>query len=219
MSGSEDGKVLVWNTETGEQDNSVSRDRLPYFNGMCSDVAWNPAERIAAVCSFSRKQPVLIYKYERDVENLGHDEITEEEAREVLQGKFSELAEAFRKIDVNGDGKLQLDEFRQGMMSLELDMSDVQILRMFKAAAGDGEEIDRDEFIKRFAPTGAFQKIKTQESIEKARQRRVDAPRQRKAEVLGLLDELDGKPRKSPAKKGDADEDSPKKKTLARKNR
>uniref|UniRef100_A0A7S0W345 EF-hand domain-containing protein n=1 Tax=Hemiselmis tepida TaxID=464990 RepID=A0A7S0W345_9CRYP len=222
-SGSEDGQIFMWNVETGEQDTSVSRDRLPHFGSMCSDVAWNPAERIVACCSFSRKQPVLVYKHERDVDNLANDEITEEEAREVLQGKFSELAEAFRRLDKNGDGKLQLDEFRSGMISLEMDMSDVQILRMFKAAAGPNDEIDRDEFIKRFAPTGTFQKIKTSENIERARQARMDQPKQRRSAVMGLLDELDGGKKKdanTPKKdQGKGEEESPKKKTLARKNR
>lgn len=51
MSGSEDGEVFVWNVDTGEQDMSVSRNRLPVLTGMCSDVAWNPAERIVAACS------------------------------------------------------------------------------------------------------------------------------------------------------------------------
>ena len=38
------------------------------------------------------------------------EEITDEEVRDVLQGKFSELAGAFMKMDKSGDGKLQIRE-------------------------------------------------------------------------------------------------------------
>ncbi|KAJ1480747.1 WD40-repeat-containing domain protein, partial [Baffinella frigidus] len=100
MSGSEDGQVLVWNVDTGELDASTPKERMPRCTGMSTDVAWNPAERIVAVCSFSRRHPILLHKYERDL--LASEEMEEDE------------------VDTSGDGKLSLAEFREGMTKLEL---------------------------------------------------------------------------------------------------
>jgi WD40 repeat protein len=62
MSGSEDGQVYVWNVDSGELDVCVGTSRLPQMKGLCTDVAWNPAERIIAACAFSRRHPILVHR-------------------------------------------------------------------------------------------------------------------------------------------------------------
>jgi WD40 repeat protein len=165
MSGSEDGQVHVWNVDTGELDTSTPKDRMPRCTGMSTDVAWNPAERIVAVCSFTRRHPVLLHKYERDHDALASEEMAEEEVRDVLAGKFEGLAQAFEKMDTSGDGKLSISEFRAGLGKMDLGLTDVQVLRIFRTAAQGVEEIDKDDFIKRFGPPGMLEELKAQKQL------------------------------------------------------
>jgi hypothetical protein len=203
MSGSEDGLVHVWNVDSGELDLSVGTSRLPQMKGLCSDVAWNPAERIIAACAFSRKHPVLVHKYEREKDHLAGEEMADDEIRDVLAGKFDGLAEAFIKIDKDGSGTISKDEFHEGMSALELDLNEMQILKIFKAAAGSNNEISVEEFIKRFAPVAVLENMRTQRSIDKARQRHAAGRgglATKTPKSAALLSMFDDSPKRTPSK-------------------
>jgi len=226
MSGSEDGQIMVWNVDTGEQDTSLASHNMHRVQGVCTDVAWNPTDRIIAACCFSRRHPILVYRYEKEADAHASEEMPDDELREVLEGKFNGLAEAFAKLDQSGDGKLQVDgcltellpivsflpwllrlillslfylhspsstafaltipavscaaadpcwqfeEFRDGVRQMELDLTEAQILRIFKTAAGSDDEISVDEFVRRYAPAGTLEAIKTANAVKRAKQKR-----------------------------------------------
>ncbi|EKX37375.1 hypothetical protein GUITHDRAFT_97287 [Guillardia theta CCMP2712] len=172
MSGSEDGQIMVWNVDTGEQDTSLASHNMHRVQGVCTDVAWNPTDRIIAACCFSRRHPILVYRYEKEADAHASEEMPDDELREVLEGKFNGLAEAFAKLDQSGDGKLQFEEFRDGVRQMELDLTEAQILRIFKTAAGSDDEISVDEFVRRYAPAGTLEAIKTANAVKRAKQKR-----------------------------------------------
>ncbi|XP_010624853.1 jouberin isoform X5 [Fukomys damarensis] len=64
FAGSEDGRVYVWNPETGEQV-AVYSD-LP-FKSPIRDISYHPFENMVAFCAFGQNEPVLLYIYDFSV--------------------------------------------------------------------------------------------------------------------------------------------------------
>ncbi|XP_023567942.1 jouberin isoform X2 [Octodon degus] len=61
FAGSEDGRVYVWNPETGEQVAMYSD--LP-FKSPIRDIAYHPFENMVAFCAFGQNEPILLYIYD-----------------------------------------------------------------------------------------------------------------------------------------------------------
>ncbi|XP_063089053.1 jouberin isoform X2 [Cavia porcellus] len=61
FAGSEDGRVYVWNPETGEQV-AVYSD-LP-FKSPIRDISYHPFENMVAFCAFGQNEPILLYIYD-----------------------------------------------------------------------------------------------------------------------------------------------------------
>ncbi|XP_014681830.1 PREDICTED: jouberin-like isoform X1 [Priapulus caudatus] len=68
MSGSEDGMAYVWNTDTG--DHVAVYSELPYKHTV-ADVRYHPHDHIVAFCSFKQGHPILVYKYDHKVAQVG----------------------------------------------------------------------------------------------------------------------------------------------------
>ena len=68
LSGSEDGKLYLWDiqTELGMKVNHLQVN----IKDMISDVAWNPVYNMFAVAGFGSDLPILIYVYEKTMEEI-----------------------------------------------------------------------------------------------------------------------------------------------------
>jgi hypothetical protein len=55
-------------------------------------------------------------------------------------GKFAGLADAFKKIDADGSGTVSKDEFYKGMVELETDLSELQILKVLQTQGRGSRE-------------------------------------------------------------------------------
>ena len=89
------------------------------------------------------------------------------------------------------------------MSALELDLNEMQILKIFKAAAGSNNEISVEEFIKRFAPVAVLENMRTQRSIDKARQRNAAGRgglATKTPKSAALLSMFDDSPKRTPSK-------------------
>uniref|UniRef100_A0A8C2UQ49 Jouberin n=1 Tax=Chinchilla lanigera TaxID=34839 RepID=A0A8C2UQ49_CHILA len=64
FAGSEDGRVYVWNPETGEQVAMYSD--LP-FKSPIRGISYHPFENMAAFCAFGQNEPIIIYIYDFSV--------------------------------------------------------------------------------------------------------------------------------------------------------
>ena len=72
MSGSDDGRVLVWNAESEDVETDVPGLG---FSGAVTDVAWHPTDHMVAMCSYGARQPVLVCTHVRseDMRATGGD--------------------------------------------------------------------------------------------------------------------------------------------------
>ncbi|XP_021105200.1 jouberin isoform X2 [Heterocephalus glaber] len=64
FAGSEDGRVYVWNPETGEQVAMYSD--LP-LKSPIRDISYHPFENMVAFCAFGQNEPILLYIYDFSV--------------------------------------------------------------------------------------------------------------------------------------------------------
>ncbi|KAI8787355.1 jouberin [Biomphalaria glabrata] len=64
FSGSEDGKVYAWNTDTGDQ--VAVYTQLNYIMPV-TDVHYHPRDHMLAICSLGENQPIYIYKYDPQI--------------------------------------------------------------------------------------------------------------------------------------------------------
>ncbi|XP_023210818.1 jouberin-like [Centruroides sculpturatus] len=70
FAGGEDGKVIVWNTNTAEK--LAVYDNLPYL-GPVTSVDYHPHDHIVAMCSLEDNAPILAYKYDYNEPPVGAD--------------------------------------------------------------------------------------------------------------------------------------------------
>ena len=61
FSGSEDGKLYSWNTDTGDQ---VAVYTQLNYHGPVTDVDYHPRDHMLAVCSLGSNHPIYLYKYD-----------------------------------------------------------------------------------------------------------------------------------------------------------
>lgn len=69
LSGSEDGRVMLYDAESGRQlPSSCSVATVARFGAAVRSVAWSPTEHAVALCSFDEVgcHPVLVYAWERN---------------------------------------------------------------------------------------------------------------------------------------------------------
>ncbi len=97
LSGSEDGKLYLWDFHTGEVANTEHLGLS--FVGPSTDVDWNNEYHMIAVSGFGDQYPILIYVSELDEGN---------ELNRVL-GKMNNLDESSRRNDSpKGDRRLEV---------------------------------------------------------------------------------------------------------------
>jgi len=68
LAGNQNGRVYVWNAETGDQ--VATYDDLPYTNAV-NDVCWHKHDNIVAFCSFHANSPIILYNYNTRVASNG----------------------------------------------------------------------------------------------------------------------------------------------------
>ena len=77
-----------------------------------------------------------------------------------MNGKWSMLEKSFQKFDVNGNGEVDIHEFKKALKDLKaLNLSEYEIQDLFRDADKDGSgQISYDEFAKAFGGGGANKK-------------------------------------------------------------
>lgn len=88
------------------------------------------------------------------VKDVHYSYIEFEKFKEIMRGKLlqdrslNDLKEAFKILDVDGSGSIDVDEFREVMRGLSANFSEEDIDKMVNAADVDGDKtISEDEFI------------------------------------------------------------------------
>ena len=119
-SGSENGKIYVWNAPTGEQ---FSQDYNCDFVNPTSDIDWNPKFNMIATSGFGESYPVLLYIYEKTQKevdfSLGRNLIEDEAATSDRDTQIS-TPKNKKNIGFSGDDKSD----RRSFLDKESDLDD-----------------------------------------------------------------------------------------------
>jgi len=86
VSGSEDGKVYVWNAKTAALELSA-QDKFPVLACPVYDVAWHPSQHMFAMCAYGRGQRIFIYVHEQDPSEAVPLELDEIDQKRIPKGK------------------------------------------------------------------------------------------------------------------------------------
>eukprot|EP00736_Rhodelphis_marinus_P010688 Rmarinus@m.24441 len=80
FSGSEDGRLFVWNSLTGGLEREAWDVGFESRDVLC-DVCWHPTLHMAAVCSFGRHVPIAVLEYSEDGDQEKRDEPSTERSK------------------------------------------------------------------------------------------------------------------------------------------
>ncbi|KAM6180637.1 jouberin [Erethizon dorsatum] len=108
FAGSEDGRVCVWNPETGEQVAMYSD--LP-FKSPIRDISYHPFENMVAFCAFGQNEPILLYIYDFIVAQQEAEMFKCYNATLPLPGKHQSQDALYSCPKLPYQGSFQIGEF------------------------------------------------------------------------------------------------------------
>ncbi|KAH9498473.1 Jouberin [Bulinus truncatus] len=145
FSGSEDGKVYAWNTDTGDQ---VAVYTQLNYNMPVTDVHYHPRDHMLAICSLGDNQPIYVYKYDpqislvdgarqRPMSPLETTDILELETPRTSTLKDMDLQSARSKV-MSKEEFETFEKLRYLRVMKKLDTATMQMTQMPGMVAPDG---------------------------------------------------------------------------------
>jgi len=124
LAGNQNGRVYVWNAETGDQ--VATYDDLPYTNAV-NDVCWHKHDNIVAFCSLHPNSPIILYNYNTRVASNGvklggfHIKTSEDISLEdMYKPTTDEENTAFKQLDESLVSHSKLDVVKRQLDTIVL---------------------------------------------------------------------------------------------------